>query len=144
MLPRHGALAGLSVGHFGRSDHPPAFGLGAHGFTFGDWLQPVGDNRKPRPTIADDCAATMYHFISTDLAARIAGLFGDTAQATALRARAEEIRAAFAHEFFSPSGRIAHNDQTSWSLAFLYGLVPAEHHEAAKPISAASSRMPTG
>lgn len=105
---------------------------GGNGFTFGDWIQPVGDNRKPRPTIADDCAATLYHFISTDLAARIAALIGEDAQAAALRDRAEAIRAAFRYEFFAPSGRIAHNDQTSWSLAFLYGLVPPETYEASK------------
>lgn len=116
------------------SDGPiirPPSEWGARGFTFGDWLQPVGDNRKPRPTIADDCAATLYHFISTDLAARIAGLLGRPEEAD-LRARAEKIRTAFGHEFFAPSGRIAHNDQTSWSLAFLYGLVPAEYYEAGK------------
>ncbi len=104
---------------------------GAKGFTFGDWIQPVGDNRKPRPTIADDCAATIYHFISTDLAAKIAGLIGDPMEAV-LRDRAEAIRSAFKDEFFSPSGRIAHNDQTSWSLAFLYGLVPPKYYEAGK------------
>ena len=37
---------------------------GERGFTFGDWLQPVGDNRKPEPTIGDDCAATIYLYIS--------------------------------------------------------------------------------
>ncbi|MBC7738916.1 MAG: alpha-L-rhamnosidase, partial [Candidatus Saccharibacteria bacterium] len=109
----------------------PSAQWGGKGFTFGDWIQPVGDNRKPRPTIADDCAATLYHFISTDLAATTAGLIGDPSEA-ALRDRAEAIRAAFKHEFFSPSGRIAHNDQSSWSLAFLYGLVPAEYYEAGK------------
>lgn len=117
------------------SDGPiiqPSAEWGGKGFTFGDWIQPVGDNRKPRPTIADDCAATIYHYISTDLTAVIAGLIGDKAQETQLRARAETIRKAFAHEFFSPSGRIAHNDQTSWSLAFLYGLVPPEYYEAGK------------
>jgi alpha-L-rhamnosidase len=119
---------------WGISDGPivrPPSVWGAHGFTFGDWIQPVGDNRKPRPTIADDCAATIYHFISTDLAATIAGLIGDPSEA-ALRQRAETIRAAFKNEFFSPSGRIAHNDQTSWSLAFMYGLVPPEYYEAGK------------
>lgn len=105
---------------------------GAKGFTFGDWLQPIGDNRKPRPTIADDCAATLYHFISTDLAARTAAILGETAQAEALRNRAEAIRAAFAHEYIAPSGRLAHNDQTSYALAFLHDLVPAHHVEAAK------------
>ncbi|MCD2175791.1 alpha-L-rhamnosidase [Rhizobium sp. C4] len=121
-------LWGISSGPIIR---PPAV-WGEHGFTFGDWLQPVGDNRKPRPTVADDCAATLYHFISTDLASRIAGIIGDKEAASQLSARAEEIRVAFKHEFFSPSGRIAHNDQTSWALAFLYGLVPPEFAEAGK------------
>ena len=103
---------------------------GQKGFTFGDWLQPVGDNRKPRPTIGDDCAATIYHFISTDLAARVADVIG--ADATDLRRRAEAIRDAFQAEFFSATGRLAHNDQTSYALAFLYGLVPDAHHDSAK------------
>ena len=103
---------------------------GSKGFTFGDWLQPVGDNRKPRPTIADDCAATIYHYISTDLAARIAGIIGE--DATDLRRRADAIRKAFHAEYFSGSGRLAHNDQTSYALAFLYGLVPDKHFPAAK------------
>ncbi|SHI77851.1 alpha-L-rhamnosidase [Wenxinia saemankumensis] len=105
---------------------------GSKGFTFGDWLQPVGDNRKPRPTIADDCAATLYFYISTDLAARIAGILGESEQQARLEKMAAEIKAAFAHEFFAPSGRIAHNDQTSWALAFLYDLVPAEHDAAGR------------
>lgn len=104
---------------------------GSKGFTFGDWLQPVGDNRKPRPTIADDCAATLYHFISTDLSARIAGILGHDSAAD-LRRRAEDIRAAFAHEYIAPSGRLAHNDQTSYALAFLHDLIPPQHFEAAK------------
>jgi alpha-L-rhamnosidase len=118
-------LWGISSGPIVR---PPSQ-WGAHGFTFGDWLQPVGDNRKPRPTIADDCAATIYHFISTDLAAKIAGILSEEEEEAHLRGRAKEIRDAFRHEFFSPSGRIAHNDQTSWALAFLHGLVPEDYEE---------------
>ncbi|WP_084368307.1 alpha-L-rhamnosidase [Rhizobium sp. RU36D] len=121
-------LWGISDGPIIR---PPAV-WGEHGFTFGDWLQPVGDNRKPRPTVADDCAATLYHFISTDLTARIARILGHEDDARRLADRAEAIRAAFRTEFFSPSGRIAHNDQTSWSLAFLHGLVPEDYEAAAK------------
>ena len=105
---------------------------GGKGFTFGDWLQPTGDSRKPRPTIGDDCAATLYHFISTDLTARIAAILGDTALAARLTARAAQIRTAFAHEFITPSGRLAHNDQTSYAIAFLHGLVPDAHHDAAR------------
>lgn len=121
-------LWGISDGPIIR---PPAI-WGAHGFTFGDWLQPVGDNRKPRPTVADDCAATLYHFISTQLTAKIARILGESVEAARLDKRADEIKAAFKHEFFSPSGRIAHNDQTSWSLAFLYDLVPPEYEPAAR------------
>jgi len=121
-------LWGISDGPIIR---PPAV-WGEHGFTFGDWLQPVGDNRKPRPTVADDCAATLYHFISTELTAKIAGILSRKSEVDRLNGRAEEIRSAFRHEFFSPSGRIAHNDQTSWALAFLYGLVPAEYEEAGR------------
>ncbi len=105
---------------------------GEKGFTFGDWLQPTGDSRLPRPTIDADCAATLYHFISTDLAAKIAGIIGNANAQKELRARAEEIREAFAHEFISPSGRLGHNDQTSYALAALYDLIPAAHLDAAK------------
>ena len=117
------------------SDGPiihPHSDWGRKGFTFGDWLQPVGDNRKPRPTSADDCAATLYHFISTDLAARIAGILGESNQQARLSARADEIRTAFRQEYFSATGRLAHNDQTSWALAFLHDLVPDEHIEAGR------------
>lgn len=110
---------------------PPAK-WGAHGFTFGDWLQPVGDNRKPRPTVADDCAATLYHFVSTQLTAKIARILGENRQAELLEGKQEAIRSAFKNEFFSPSGRIAHNDQTSWAIAFLYGLVPPDYEEAGR------------
>lgn len=109
---------------------PPHWG--DRGFTFGDWLQPVGDNRKPRPTIADDCAATLYHFISTELLGRIAGVLGRDDLRESMERRAGEIREAFAFEFISASGRLAHNDQTSYALAFLHDLVPAGHWEAAK------------
>jgi alpha-L-rhamnosidase len=110
---------------------PPSV-WGAPGFTFGDWIQPVGDNRKPRPTISDDCAATLYHAISTQLAANIAKIIGDKKQAARLKKRSAEIKTAFAREYFSATGRLAHADQTSYALAFLYDLVPAKHYAAAK------------
>ena len=46
--------------------------------------------------------------------------------------RTDEIKAAFNDEFFAPNSRIAHHGMTSWSLAFVYGLVPAKYHEAGK------------
>jgi len=117
------------------SDGPiihPANKWFGEGFTFGDWLQPSGDNQKPRPTIADDCAATLYHFISTQLANKIAQVLGEDEAAEKLTGKLEEIRTAFEREYFSLSGRLAHNDQTSYALAFLYDLVPDAHFESAK------------
>lgn len=108
----------------------PHSNWGTKGFTFGDWLQPIGDNRKPRPTIADDCAATIYHYISTELAAKIAVIIGEDSEE--LEQRARIIKTAFANEYISPSGRLAHNDQTSYALAFLNNLIPSEHFDQAK------------
>ena len=42
------------------------------------------------------------------------------------------MKQAFAEEFVTPSGRLGYNDQTSYALAFLWDLIPAEHVEAAK------------
>jgi len=116
-------------------------------FTFGDWLQPTGDSRLPRPTIAADCAATLYHCLSTDLAADVAETLGEPADD--LRERAARIRAAFAHEYITPSGRLAHNDMTSYALAFLHDLIPADRAQAArgyfaKVIADADGRIGTG
>ncbi len=118
-----------------RSDGPiiqPDPTWGGRVFTFGDWLQPKGSTEKPRPTIADDCAATLYHYHSTVLTARIASILGEQEQAARLTQRAEIIKEAFAKEYFSASGRLAHNDQTSYALAFLFDLVPDDLHDATK------------
>jgi alpha-L-rhamnosidase len=110
---------------------PPA-NWGERGFTFGDWLQPVGDNRKPEPNIGDDCAATIYLYISCTLAAKAAAVVGDDTVRSAMETRAAEVKRAFAKEFVTASGRPGYNDQTSYALAFLWDLIPAEHAEAAK------------
>jgi len=122
---------------------------GKRGFTFGDWLQPSGPTEKPYPVIGDDAAATIYHFISTDRVAMIAGLLGREAIADAMRARAEEIRAAFSFEFITPSGRLAYDDQTSYALAILHDLIPPDRREAAnayfkRTVARAGGRLQTG
>ena len=100
---------------------------GADGFTFGDWLQPIGDNRKPQPTIADDCLSTIYHYISTTIALSVAKVLAQDEQVLRLEKKAQIIRDAFIFEYFSASGRLAHNDQTSYALAFMYDLVPQQY-----------------
>jgi len=103
----------------------------ARGFTFGDWLQPKGPSEKPLPTIGDDAAATIYLYIGARLTAKIAGLVGDAATEQRLTARAEAVKAAFAREFVTPSGRLAYDDQTSYALAFLHDLIPEDKRAAA-------------
>jgi len=96
------------------------------GFTFGDWLQPKGPSVKPLPTIGDDAAATIYHFISLTLTAKVAATLGDTALSNDLTARAETVRTAFQAEFVTSTGRLCHDDQTSYALAILHDLAPAK------------------
>jgi alpha-L-rhamnosidase len=105
---------------------------GGRGFTFGDWLQPGGPSAKPLPTIGDDAAATVYLFITSSLVARIASIVGDSATAARMVAIAARVKAAFADEFITASGRLAYDDQTSYALAFLHDLIPPEKREAAK------------
>ena len=128
--------------------HPPHSWEG-RGFTFGDWLQPQGDFAKPYPTIGDDAAATIYLYISSELIARIAEIIGRSDEATRMRARAEQVKTAFQKEFITRTGRIGYNDQTSYALAFLWDLIPAEHVEAAKDyfkqaVERADRRIGTG
>ncbi len=110
---------------------PPASWEG-RGFTFGDWLQPQGDFAKPYPTIGDDAAATIYLYISSHLIAQIAEVLGDKEVMKRLSDRAEQVKKAFQREFITGSGRIGYDDQSSYALAFLWDLIPAEHVEAAK------------
>lgn len=122
---------------------------GARGFSFGDWLQPSGPSAKPLPTIGDDAAATIYLFITATLVARIARITGQGEIAERLEAMAAKVKAAFASEFVTPSGRLAYDDQTSYALAFLHDLIPEDKREAAKryfkaTIARADGRIGTG
>lgn len=127
---------------------PPSNWAG-RGFTFGDWLQPQGDFAKPYPTMGDDAAATIYLYISSRLIADIAKVIGDEPTAARLAARAEQVKAAFQHEFMTSAGRIGYDDQSSYALAFVWDLIPAEHVAAAKKyfkatIERAHRRIGTG
>ena len=127
----------------------PPSGMGARGFTFGDWLQPQGDFAKPYPTIGDDAAATIYLYISSHTAALAAATVGNEAAAKRLNQRAEEVKAAFQREFMTATGRMGYHDQTSYALGFLWDLIPAEQYENAKTyfketVARAHNRIGTG
>jgi alpha-L-rhamnosidase len=122
---------------------------GGRGFSFGDWLQPGGPSAKPLPTIGDDASATIYLHIASTHVARIARIVGDNALAERLEAIAAQVKTAFASEFITASGRLAYDDQTSYALAILHDLVPADKLEAAAryfkaTIARADGRIGTG
>ena len=104
----------------------PAISWNEAGFTFGDWLQPKGRSEKPLPTIGDDAAATIYMFISASIIAKSAKVVGESARAAEFASRANVIKQAFVREFVMPTGRLVYDDQTSYSLAILYDLIPAD------------------
>jgi alpha-L-rhamnosidase len=121
----------------------------SRGFSFGDWLQPSGPTEKPLPTIGDDAAATIYLYITAVIVADVAKVLGDSGTEQRMRERAAAVKTAFAHEFITPSGRLAYDDQTSYALAFLHDLIPDEHQAAAKQyfkatIARADGRIGTG
>ncbi|WP_073053795.1 alpha-L-rhamnosidase [Kaistia soli] len=134
------------------SDGPivsPPRNWGGRGFSFGDWLQPSGPSAKPLPTIGDDAAATIYLYITSTLVARIARIVGNAEVADRMEAMASKVKAAFASEFVTPSGRLCYDDQTSYALAFLHDLIPADKQEAAKAyfkatIARSDGRIGTG
>ena len=134
------------------SDGPvvsPPRAWGAKGFSFGDWLQPSGPSAKPLPTIGDDAAATIYLFIAATKVAGIARIVGDSALAERLEDMARLVKAAFAREFITPSGRLAYDDQTSYALAFLHDLIPEDKRESARKyfkntIARSDGRIGTG
>lgn len=112
----------------------PAKPWGGRGFTFGDWLQPVDGKwprQKPARTIGDDASATIYLYISSTLTARAAKIVGDAALEKRMSERAAEVKAAFAREFVTPSGRLVYDDQTSYALALLHDLMPADRVKGA-------------
>lgn len=110
----------------------PPRAWGGRGFSFGDWLQPSGPSAKPLPTISDEVSATIYLYIAASHVARIARIAGDSAVAERLERMAGEVKAAFAREFITPAGRVGGDDQTSYALAFVHDLIPADKQDAAK------------
>ena len=126
-------LWSISKGPIVRTPRSPNLfeGIRLRGFTFGDWVPPVGDDRTPNPHIGDDCYSTIYHFISTSLLSKISKIIGDKENNIFFEDRANVIKKAFADEFITPSGRIAYSDQTSYAMAFVNDLIPDDKKENA-------------
>jgi len=111
--------------------------------TFGDWLAFHSDAADyPGATTDKDLIATAFFAHSTDLLAKAAALLGKADDAAEYGALFTRIRAAFGHEFVTPSGRLASDTQTAYALALEYDLLPdALRAEAGRRLAADVARF---
>jgi alpha-L-rhamnosidase len=94
---------------------------------YGDWLAfATTRSDYPGATTEKDLIATAYYAYSTGLLAKIADILGKTDDAKRYLQLSERIKAAFVHEFVTPSGRLVSNTQTAYSLALSFRLLPED------------------
>ena len=99
-------------------------------FTFGDWLAFATTNSDyPGATTDKDLVSSAFFAYSTSILQKIADLLGKTDDARKYAALFTKIKAAFAKEFITATGRLASNTQTAYTLALAFDLVP-EHLKA--------------
>ncbi len=107
-------------------------GAWTRGFQFGDWLDPDSPPGNPRQAKTETgLVATAYLCRTLDQlcsAARVLGHGEDEEWCAALGVR---VRAAFGREWVTPSGRLANETQTAYSLAICFGLLSPEQEQHA-------------
>jgi alpha-L-rhamnosidase len=97
------------------------------GFQFGDWLDPAAPPDRPSEAKTNpQIVATAYFARSAELVSRAAGVLGRRDEEQRYRALAAEIRAAFAREYVTPSGRLVSDAATAYALALEFALLPDE------------------
>lgn len=102
-----------------------ANGVWAGGFQIGDWLDPAAPPHDAAAARADpDVLATAYLARSADLVARSAKALGRTIDAQHYERIAGVVRAGFAREYVSASGRLLSDAPTAYSLALVWDLLP--------------------
>jgi alpha-L-rhamnosidase len=95
------------------------------GFQFGDWLDPAAPPDNPGQARTDKAiVATAYFARSAALVARAAELLGYGDDQRRYQALADEVRAAFAREYVTPSGRVMSDAETGYALALEFDLLP--------------------
>jgi len=124
-----GILAGQLASMKAWVDHVAALAgprrLWERGFQFGDWLDPTAPPDKPGQGRADKrLVATAYFARSAEIVGRAAEVLGRMEEAGRYLALAAEIRAAFAHEYVTPAGRLMSDAETAYALAIEFDLLP--------------------
>jgi alpha-L-rhamnosidase len=98
----------------------------------GDWDSPGHEN----PPEGNEPYSTAYYFLNCQLAARMAHILGDEADATELEDRANRVKSAFNKWFYSPDQHTYHGfkaaeyRQSVNALALWVGLVAKENRSA--------------
>jgi alpha-L-rhamnosidase len=103
------------------------------GFQFGDWLDPTAPPDQPAAAKVDpDVVATAHLARSAEIVAQAAEVLGDADTATRYAQLAAEVRAAFAAEFVTGTGRVLSDAQTGYAMAIEWALLPtAEQRQRA-------------
>ena len=76
--------------------------------------------------------ASAYYYYSTRILAKAADILGKAEDAQRYGLLADEIRAAFRNEYFTPSGRLAVDTMTAYVVALFMDLVPEDAVERAR------------
>ncbi|MFG2971124.1 family 78 glycoside hydrolase catalytic domain [Streptomyces sp. NPDC048288] len=96
-------------------------------FQFGDWLDPTAPPEYPARAKADpDVIATAHFARSAEIVAEVSRLLGHEEDAERYGSLAAEVRAAFAHAYVTPAGRVHSDAQTVYALAIEWALLPQE------------------
>ncbi|MBB3110933.1 alpha-L-rhamnosidase [Paenibacillus phyllosphaerae] len=100
------------------------------GFHFGDWLALDGDDPNS-PMGGTDRAfiASAYYCYSAGLVAKAARALGNVEIAQEYEELSNAVRTAIREEYFTVTGRLALQTQTSYVLALFIDLVPDAHRE---------------
>lgn len=95
------------------------------GFQFGDWLDPTAPPDKPWQARTDPAiVATAYFARSAELTARAAEALGRSEEQRRYAELAAKVKAAFAHEYVTPAGRLMCDAETAYALALVFDLLP--------------------
>ena len=120
------------------------------GFQLGDWLDPAAPPDRPADARTDRAlVATAYLAYSADLLAQAADVLGNSDDHRRYAGLAAATRAAFRHEYVSPSGRLVSDAPTAVALALRFELLLPEQRDTAGRrlvalVKAADHRVATG
>ncbi|KAF5584442.1 hypothetical protein FPCIR_8671 [Fusarium pseudocircinatum] len=91
----------------------------------GDWLDPLAPADRPHLGTTDaQLVANAYLIRITDVMSEICAILGHSRKGAAYSKDAVELRAAFASEYITPTGRLVSDSQTAYALAIQLDLFP--------------------